>query len=225
LIGTALLTSAQCRIWKDDLTLWSAAIEHDPESAAMPHLLVGADYLTHGDKEHALEHFKLAQRTALELIERVQSLFFLARLDALAGKRAHAIGYCRQIAHIDPRDSISLVWASDCAADVGDPGLGLYYIEKALPLDPGQAVIYRAARLNQDTGNYLRARDLSAIVFKMQPSDKKTLLLLAESNEALGHRGEALKYFNAVKIRFPDDKEANEGLRRIHAPGSLSVTR
>ena len=58
----AVLTDKQVRIWKDTETMWSWAVKIYPNEVALPHLILGRDYLKRGLREKAKEKYFLARR-------------------------------------------------------------------------------------------------------------------------------------------------------------------
>lgn len=185
----------QTLYWRDAVTLWSHAVAVEPETAK-PHSLLARALVATGDLDGALRHDQEAARVDSNPQYRVNvaaTLFQMGRVteaiplyeEALQDAPGNALGrfnlgiaYCavkrpddaeKQWDEVQGKTASFYVETGDVMARFGYPDRALARYEKALELDPANALAHVAAgrvyesRRDYDHAlkSYLRARELA----------------------------------------------------------------
>ena len=105
-----------------------------------------------------------------------------------------------------------------CYADLGLSEKAMEDFDKTIALNPQFPGVYNmVGAYYAGRQQYAKAADALSRAVAMDPKDAQSLKVLADVEEQLGHRDEAIADFRALLKLKPAMNEAKEGLARLHA--------
>lgn len=108
-----------------------------------------------------------------------------------------------------PTPWVALTNAGLCARSAGQREHAEDFLRRALEANPGfPPALLEMARISLESGQYLSARAFLQRYEASAERDAASLWLGVQIEHALGNREAASEYFNALRTRFPDSREA-----------------
>jgi protein O-mannosyl-transferase len=240
----AAKTWARNRIWHDDMTLYTATLQTDPDSYVM-HMNLGVAYFGVNFKASEKE-----LRRALELkpdspnvlnalgcvyleqdrLEAAETTFQNAiaikpgwtdphfnygRLLKKMGQNDKALAEFRKAVEVGPLNATARFYlAQELAERGGDQEAAAEY-RQSIQLSPSLTSERNLADILLRTGKDNEAADILHQIAKAYPFDSATHLRLGRLLEKQGKTGEARREYQAALVTDPANGEAQEGLTRI----------
>ena len=168
LLALAALTVRQVGFWKDNITLFSHALDINSNNI-IAHAKLGDSYANAGRKQEAMHHYA----KALEL--HPASPIVLRNLGQLhhgMGNLDEAVDYLSRAVRYDPEDISAHMRLGTVYTEKGDPDNAIRHFSLVVELDPGQAeAYYNLGILRAKKGDIAQAaEDLSRAV-ELDPGD------------------------------------------------------
>jgi tetratricopeptide (TPR) repeat protein len=203
----ALMTFAQCRVWKDDGTLWSNVIRRNPRNYIAMNLY--ALYLSEQERyDEALEY----TRKAMAINPRFASVPYHAGLINQKMKRYDdAAEQFSQAIELSPKMAIAYYERGKSRLSMGQADLAFADQEQAIQNDPGLLGAYneRGVIFGMKERWDEALRDFN-FVLAADPTDVSALKNRGNLYRLLGQYERALSEFDAVLKIDPNDKMALE---------------
>jgi len=158
MVGTLFLsvkTFAQCRMWRDASSLWSAVIEHSPD-LAMAYVHRGAEYYDKGELLAAVADY----RKAIELKNDPYARSNLAMIYKQAGRYQDAIAEYTKSVEMTPAFWGAYFDRGNLYREIGKYSLAIADYTKVLKILPGYVEAYE----NRGTAYFLSRNDEAALL-------------------------------------------------------------
>ena len=228
LVALGALSVRQTMLWRDDLTLWSHAVEVDPGDS-FAQIALGKALYDAGRLEELVPHQEALLRLALErhsAPEYVESIktnlsHTLATLAANAwrgGDAAGARALVERSVAVRPDDPALLTNAGAILVQTGAVDAGVAYLERALALDPGQTAARNALGVVQlRTGKLAEAEATFRQLVATAPGDVSALVNLGAAQRQQGRTADAAATWEQALRLDPGNVQARRNLDALHA--------
>jgi len=210
LVGLAILTWNQVRVWRDSETLWHSAVQANPTSEAYFRSAVFSE--TQGKYEDAISSYE--QAVAINP-GRWDAREKVAPLLEKQGRSKEAIKHYRKLLELNPKAVDARERLAGALTNQGEMGEAVEQFRKVVDLAPER----NDARVKLGTSLALSGRlqestEVLIAAVKANPSDGRVVLKLGQVIAAQGSVSKAMPYFReAVRLRS-EDAEAQESLGR-----------
>jgi protein O-mannosyl-transferase len=210
LVGLAILTWNQVRVWRDSETLWHSAVQANPTSEAYFRSALFSE--TQGKYEDAISSYE--QAVAINP-GRWDAREKVAPLLEKQGRSKEAIKHYRKLLELKPKAVDARERLAGALANQGEMGEAVEQFRKVVDLAPER----NDARVKLGTSLALSGRlqestEVLIAAVKANPSDGRVVLKLGQVIAAQGSVSKAMPYFReAVRLRS-EDAEAQESLGR-----------
>jgi tetratricopeptide (TPR) repeat protein len=214
LLGCALLTWRQSRMYVSDETLWRTTLARDPDSWMAQNNL-GVDLLKRGQPEEALVHF---QKALDGNPNRTEVLNDIGVAYLRLGRPAESLPYLEQAKERDSTRPDVLSSLGSALLQTGRTDEAITYLEKAREKFPDYvpALSYLGAALLQKG----RAEEASVPLLRavaIEPENKSAHFNLANTLLQMRRVDEALSHLEKVLAMDPNDPEAEKNVAWVLA--------
>ena len=207
--GLALLTWRQAQVYRDEETLWRAALTRNPQ-AWVAHWGLGQALQQRGSLDEALEHF----RSAAQLQPDYGAIYYDwgQVLDA-QGHTDDAIAQYRMAVRLSPRRVDIRLALGNALARSGQVAAAIDAIRQAAQNAPEDASTrYALGGLLLQQGQLDAAAGEFAAAVRLRPGDADLRTALAVALLAQGRLDAGIEQYRAVVRLKPDDAEARQRL-------------
>lgn len=214
LLALTALTVRQVGFWKDDITLFSHALDIDSHNI-IAHAKLADSYANAGRKNEAMHHYA----EALEINPAASIVLRnLGQLHHGMGNLDEAVDYLSRAVRSDPEDVSAHMRIGTIYAQRGDPDNAIRHFSLVVELDPVHAeAYYNLGILRAKKGDIGRAaEDLSRAV-ELAPGDSEAHCSYGIVLMNQGRAGEAIEHFERALVIDTDNREAAEYLRSARA--------
>ncbi len=202
LAGCVLLTEKQLSYWRDDVTLFSHAVNvtKDNEPA---HLCLGLSYEAIGQNADALKEYRIGLKLNPS---RIKTYNYIAAMLADFGQTNEALNTLEEGLRIDPKDGLTHNRFARLLAESGHTNEALAEFEAALQINPKDTATLNDLGIYQvKLGRFDEGMKNFAEAARLDPADWRSSYLTGQVLLKQNRDPEAIPYFWQALQKNPDD--------------------
>jgi tetratricopeptide (TPR) repeat protein len=205
-LGSAVLSHAQTRLWKNDFTLFGHALAVTKNNA-VAHCHLGSKYGERGEYEKAMAHFRQAITAAPALPD---GYFGLGYTFELQGKREEALEQYGVALRLKPWDGWIHLHMGVVLSQLGKKEQAMAHYLEAVRLNPDSPEgRFTLGQAFAEKNELAAAATHLAEAVRLSPGNREAILRLAETLLGMGNLGAAEARFRHLLALDANDPDAH----------------